>query len=418
MYVVPSTLLFLVSKILSVFLLNYPVELWIFKLVYLFGSYSDECLGGSIPRTNPPKCENHSSDLAQTTRRHSTRLFTLPVRLIDAPAMLVLKENDVYGLLSNITVAECNRLLKSLHNVLREYTSTKQVSSSERTVHQPERVVITTKLGNTTLFMPSSITTSTGIKVVTISSGGLKGAINLFAPDGTLLGVLNAEEVTAFRTSLAVMIPFVRYPHPKSNLVVFGAGRQAEWHVKLALLLSEVKHVTVVNRGAPRRMEQLFALLREKYPGVKFEVLLKTASDYDSRLQKCLKDADVICGCTPATEPHFPASYLDSKPRYISLIGSYKPEMQEVDSQTLLSGRRIYVDTKEGCLTEAGELIRANVKEEQLIEIGELQDDNALTPEGNLVFKCVGLGIMDIVMAGELLRMAQEKGVGLVLDDF
>ncbi|KAI1628295.1 ornithine cyclodeaminase [Exophiala viscosa] len=332
--------------------------------------------------------------------------------------MLVLKEGDVYGLLSNITVLECNHLLTTLHDALRECTKDKHLPPSERSIHQPEREAITTKLGNTSLFMPTSITTTTGVKVVTLSSGGLKGAINLFTPDGVLLGVLNAAEVTAFRTSLAVMIPFVRYPHPKTNMVVFGAGRQAEWHVKLALLLGPVKHVTIVNRGPPRRMEQLFATLQQKYPDVRFEVLLKSAPDYDSRLQKCLQDSDFICGCTPATEPHFPASHLDSKPRYISLIGSYKPVMQEVDSETLLSGQHIYCDTKEGCLAESGELIRAKVTEDQLIELGELLDDKSLTPNGNLVFKCVGLGIMDLVMAGELIQMAQEKGVGIVVDDF
>ncbi|KIW55476.1 hypothetical protein PV05_04215 [Exophiala xenobiotica] len=335
--------------------------------------------------------------------------------------MLILKERDVFSLLSNLSVPECRRLLDSLHNSLREYSRTKHAPPSERTIHQPERDVIVTKLGNTTLFMPSSVTTSTGVKVVTISpTGGLKGAINLFAPDGTLLGVLNAEEVTAFRTSLAVMIPFVRYPHPKTNMLVFGAGRQAEWHVKLALLLGEgaVKHVTVVNRSAPRRMEQLFATLKQKYPDVTLDLLLKTDGEYDAKLQESIKAADIICGCTPSTVPHFPASYLDHKPRYISLIGSYKPEMQEVDAETLLSGEYIYVDTEEGCLSEAGELIKANVQEHQLIELGELLGDKPFALDGNLVFKCVGLGIMDTVMAGELLRMAQEKGVGLVVDDF
>ena len=58
------------------------------------------------------------------------------------------------------------------------------------------------------------------------------------------------------------------------------------------------------------------------------------------------------------------------------------------------------------------------MQEHQLIELGELLGDKPFALDGNLVFKCVGLGIMDTVMAGELLRMAQEKGVGLVVDDF
>lgn len=346
--------------------------------------------------------------------------------------MLVLRERDVSTLLSDLSHQQGRRLLESLHNVLREFSRSREIAPEERMIHQPEREVIATKLGSTTLFMPSSLTTTTGIKVVTISPKGLRGSINVFAPEGELLGVLNAAEVTAFRTSLAVMIPYVRYPHAKTNVVVFGAGRQAEWHVKLALLLRDsdsdsdnIKQITVVNRSnLPRRMEELFKDMGKIYPGVTFRVLLKTAPDYDAELRNTLADSEVIFCCTPASTPHFPHSYLldDAKPtpRFISLIGSYKPFMQEIDSQTLLSGGDcIYVDTKEGCLAEAGELIKANVTADQLVEIGELQDDAPLrTKAKNVIFKCVGLGIMDIVMARELLAMAKEKQVGLVVDDF
>ncbi|OAP56560.1 hypothetical protein AYL99_09739 [Fonsecaea erecta] len=333
--------------------------------------------------------------------------------------MIVLKERDVHSLLSNISVPECKRLRTDLHDILRAYSSTKNVSSSEQTIHQPERVSIVTRTGNTSLFMPSSITTSTGIKTVTISPKGLKGCVNVFAPDGELLGILNAEEVTAFRTSLAVMIPYILWPNTKRNIVVFGAGRQAEWHLKLALLLGNAMHVTVVNRSSPRRMEQLFAELQRENADLVCRVLLKTAEDFDSQLQECLLSSDVIFCCTPSTTPHFPFSYLDTKPRFISLIGSYKPSMQEIDSETLLSGGDIYVDTKEGCLIEAGELIKAKVQGDKLIEIGELHKTKPLKNQGkNVIFKCVGMGIMDLVMAGSLLRMAMEKGTGLIVEDF
>jgi ornithine cyclodeaminase/alanine dehydrogenase-like protein (mu-crystallin family) len=332
--------------------------------------------------------------------------------------MIILKERDVYSLLSNISVTECHRLLTSLHDILRAYSTSKDAPSAEPTLHQPERESIVTGLGNTSLFMPSSITTSTGIKIVTISSKGLKGCINVFAPEGDLLGLLNAEEVTAFRTSLAVMIPYVRWPKPKKNIVVFGAGRQAEWHVKLALLLSDVKRVTVVNRAGGRRMEQLFTELSHRYSEVSFELLLRTSDDFDSRLRELLTASDVIFCCTPATTPHFPYSYLDTKARFISLIGSYKPSMQEIDSETLLSGDCIYVDTREGCLAEAGELINAHVTADQLVEIGQLQGTEPFATNKNLIFKCVGMGIMDLVMAGKLLEMAQDKGVGVVISDF
>ncbi|KEF52447.1 uncharacterized protein A1O9_11688 [Exophiala aquamarina CBS 119918] len=336
--------------------------------------------------------------------------------------MLVLREKDVVSLLSNLPLPDAHNLLLDFHDLLRQYSHSRHEQTSEQLIHQPERVSIVTNNGNTTLFMPSSVTTSTGIKVVTVPTKGLlKGSINVFAPDGELEGVLNAAEITAFRTSLAVMIPFNLYPNDKANIIVFGAGRQAEWHIKLALVLADITHITVVNRSGPGRTVQLFEELRTKYPTVKFDVLTKEGEpDYDALLVARLKDARVIFCCTPSVVPHFPSSYLDSTtPRFISLIGSYKPHMQEIDAATLLSGDRIYVDTKEGCLAEAGELIMANVKEEQLLEIGDLDKDLVtLEDKGTVVFKCVGFGVMDVFMASKLLRMAKEKDLGLIVDDF
>ncbi|EOO01139.1 putative proline utilization protein [Phaeoacremonium minimum UCRPA7] len=268
--------------------------------------------------------------------------------------------------------------------------------------------------------MPCSITTSTAIKIVTLSSQGVKGCINVFAPDGELLGLINAKEVTAFRTSLAVMIPFLRFPQEKANIVVFGAGKQAEWHIRLALLLcKDVKRITIVNRTNPAKMEQLFETLRQKYPDVSFDVLVTSVPEYDSRLQELLSVSDCIFGCTPATTPHFPNSYLSvSKPRFISLIGSYKPSMQEVDGETLLSGGKIFVDSKEDCLIEAGELINAGVREDQLVEIGDIENyERVARTQTNHVFKCVGLAIMDILAARELLSLAKSKGLGLDIGD-
>ncbi|KAK5048679.1 hypothetical protein LTR84_005770 [Exophiala bonariae] len=333
--------------------------------------------------------------------------------------MLVLRENDILTLLGGLSPADTRDLLAKFHNLLRQYSNSVYQKSSERLIHQPERISIVTKNGNTALFMPSSVTTSTGVKVVTVPVKGLiKGSINVFSPDGDLVGVLNAAEITAFRTSLAVMIPFELYQGDKKNIIVFGAGRQAEWHIKLALLLADVDHITVINRSGPGRIGELFETLRSNYPKTQFDILLKHDPKYNASLEARLKDAAVVFCCTPSVEPHFPASYLDSKQRFISLIGSYKPHMQEIDAKTLRSGERIYVDTKEGCLVEAGELIMANVNEAQLLEIGEIPNGTVLKDSGNVVFKCVGMGVMDVFMASELLEMAKVKDLGLTVDDF
>ena len=37
---------------------------------------------------------------------------------------------------------------------------------------------------------------------------------------------------------------------------------------------------------------------------------------------------------------------------------------------------------------------------------------------GNVIYKSVGMGLMDLVVGGDLVKLAKEKGVGIVVDGF
>ncbi|KAL2814340.1 hypothetical protein BJX63DRAFT_420900 [Aspergillus granulosus] len=343
--------------------------------------------------------------------------------------MHLLSEPDVAQILRQLTQDQCFEFLHILDEALVTVSAQTKSPESDRLVHQPLRTTITTKDENLSLFMPVSNTTSTGIKIVTASkSHGIIGVINIFSAKGELLGLLSAAEITAFRTALAVMSLFVRCRSlKKENIVIFGSGRQSEWHARLALLLvpGEIKRITFINRGR-KRLDELdstvIAGLRQSHPAVSMITLAKEGTDdYEERLRSELAQCDVIFSCTPSTQPNFPDSYLQPfKPRFISLIGSYKPHMQEIDSETLLSGGgKVYVDSKEACLEESGELIRARVTEDQLVELGELYQSRGKTeaievPQGcNVVMKCVGMGIMDLVIGKKLLDVGTERGVGM-----
>lgn len=355
--------------------------------------------------------------------------------------MQLLSEPDVAQLLRQLTPAQCSTLLDTLTDALVTFTADVRLPQEERLLHQPLRSTITTKDDNLSLFMPVSNTTTTGIKIVTASqSHGIIGVINIFSPEGRLQGLLSAAEVTAFRTALAVMTLFVRCVSlRKENVVIFGSGRQAEWHARLALLLSTpdqpIRHLTFVNRSRARltAMKDVIADLQSAHPHLTIATLAKddiTPDSYEAQLQQVVGSSDVIFSCTPATEPNFPYSYLAgeggaARQRFISLIGSYKPHMREIDTETLLSGGgKIYVDSKEACLEESGELILAEVQEDQLVEIGELfgrvdREAPVVVPEGcNVVYKCVGMGIMDLVIGKKLLDLGVERGLGMGVDGF
>lgn len=350
--------------------------------------------------------------------------------------MHILSEPDVAQIFRSLTQAKCHSFIEVLSKALVSISaeSKPDVPASDKLIHQPLRTVFATKAGNSCIFMPVSDTASTAVKVVTVASGGIQGVINVFTPEGRLQGLLAAAEITAFRTALASMTLFVRCSTlRKENVLVFGSGRQAEWHARLALLLypDQIKRVTFVNRGRSRLEEMerdVLSDLRKRYPDLILTTLAKEGTaNYDTQLLKELQACDVIFSCTPSIEPNFPFSALQSAPkqRFISLIGSYKPHMHEIDTETLLSGGgTIYVDSKSACLEESGELITAKVTENDLTEmgdlLGELGPSQAIDiSEGkNVIYKCVGMGLMDLVVGKKVLDVGSEMGLGTHVGGF
>ncbi|KAJ5346593.1 hypothetical protein N7541_009075 [Penicillium brevicompactum] len=350
--------------------------------------------------------------------------------------MHVLSEPDVSSVFRGLTKEKCHTFIEALGDALISISRESKPSfpASDKQIHQPLRTVFTTSKNNSCIFMPISDTVSTGIKVVTVAAGGIQGVINVFNPEGRLQGLLAAAEITAFRTALATMTLLVRVTTiRKDHVLVLGSGRQAEWHARLALLLypEQVRRVSFVNRGAKRLADierDVISELRGSYPNVVFSTLAKEGTDdYQQRLGEELALADVIFSCTPSIEPNFSFAELQKVPkqRFISLIGSYKPPMHEIDTDTLLSGGKVYVDSKSACLEESGELITAGLGEDDLIEMGDLLGDGTIVndtldvPNGhNVVYKCVGMGLMDLVIGKKVLDVGGEMGLGTHVEGF
>ncbi|RKU45275.1 hypothetical protein DL546_005687 [Coniochaeta pulveracea] len=310
--------------------------------------------------------------------------------------MRIVSEPDLARLLRGLTEDQCHTLLSALVQALQTFSRQQATAGASGPSFQPPRSSITTDNGSTTLFMPSSNTATTGIKVVTVPrQGDIRGVINIFSPDGGLTGLLSAAEITAFRTALASMALLTRSNSiTKSRIAVFGAGKQAEWHARLICLLfgKEVESITLVNRSAgrlDRLCRQLSQDIKESTAHVEVHQLTqegRTEPQYREDLRALIRDAD------------------------------------EIDGQTLLSGgSKVYVDSREACLHESGEIIKARVTGDRLIELGECDPDqrSIAVPVGeNVVFKCVGMGIMDLVIAQTLLDIAAAEGIGSVVEGF
>lgn len=347
--------------------------------------------------------------------------------------MHLVPESDLAGLIRNLSKAQADPLLACLSDALTTYSRQQADPQATGPIQQPLRLAFNTADGNARLFMPAADAHTTGIKVVTVPrQGDIKATISLFNEDGSLRGLLSAAEITAFRTALASMTLLTKAREvSKKEIVIFGAGRQAEWHARLAVILfgDEVSKITFVNRSAGRLATMFDILspdLRQKVPKLELVQMAKDKTpenEYTDNLRQALQNAAVIHCCTPSTEPLFVRADLGPNTKFISLIGSYKPHMQEIDGETLLSGdSQIFVDSKQACLEEAGEIIMAKVKEEQLTEIGgwfaEGHDALSVSSGSNIIFKCVGMGVMDLAVAQTLLELAIAGGIGQTVDGF
>lgn len=114
----------------------------------------------------------------------------------------------------------------------------------------------------THIYMPCISPDEVGLKVISGGPGnnskglGFQGCVLIMDEiTGQLKAVINANNLTAFRTALASSLGLTKLIAPSNanilpELSAFGVGLQAYWHIKLALLLYEgkIKEVNILNR--------------------------------------------------------------------------------------------------------------------------------------------------------------------------
>lgn len=340
-------------------------------------------------------------------------------------------------------------------------TSLQDFSVGDERRHQPEPAVINRPDGRKTLFRSFTSATGVGVKIIVDPAAalakedgndasseaerqkmaGLHGVLALCDRNGLPVGFVNAEEITGYRTSVSAIILYVKRRRTK-NIVVFGAGKQALWHLRLALALrrNEIERVSVVNRSK-KRMEGLLEQIRgengERWKAeVQFEGVL--AGDEEG-VERVLGEADVVFCTTPSKQVLFPARYLTGRKEgcYVSAIGSWQKDMIELDPQILReaaerggSNGLVVADNRDDCVHSAGEVIQSGLGVDKIAEVGEIlhllagvsserqEKTRECLETGLVVYKSVGVSMTDLAAGQAVLEMARKKGQGVSIPDF
>ncbi len=177
-------------------------------------------------------------------------------------------------------------------------------------------------------------------------------------------------------------------------LGVFGTGRQARAHLQVLRHVRNFQHFLVSGIDPGRSKE--FAQQMAQELGAPVESVYSRA---------CASESDVLCTCTTSPSPLFDGSLL-RQGTHLNLVGSFQPHTREVD-ETTVRRSRIVVDTFEGALAEAGDLLipiqhgvigRSHILAD-LHQLVALKRTIRTRPDEITLFKSVGCALEDLAAA-------------------
>jgi alanine dehydrogenase len=266
----------------------------------------------------------------------------------------------------------------------------------------------------TLLLMPAwQIGKYLGIKILTIFPGNanrnmaaLDAQVILFNGEtGQILATVDGGELTARRTGAASALAS-RYlsKADSSTLLMIGTGRLSTNLIPAHAAARPIKKVLVYGRSL-EKAEQVAA----------GAAALGLDASATSDAATAAGEADIVSCATLSPDPLVFGDWL-SPGVHVDLVGAYTPEMRESDDRVMARADRIFVDTMDGAMAEAGDVLQPlndGVISKDDIK-GDLFDLTRGTQEGRqsddeiTVFKSVGTSIEDL--AGAIL--AYERAVG------
>jgi ornithine cyclodeaminase/alanine dehydrogenase-like protein (mu-crystallin family) len=292
-------------------------------------------------------------------------------------------------------------------------TAFKELASGRANV--PQRLGVETEAG-LVLAMPGSLPeqSALAIKVVSVFPGnsrlGLPSVFGLVlvldASSGAPLALIEGSHLTALRTGAASGLATKLMAREDARTVaLFGAGVQARTQLAAVRAVRDIREVRIVSR-TPQSADRLAGELT----GLETRVLADSGA--------AVRGADIVITATTSATPV--VFGRDVEPgTHVNAIGAYTPTMREVDADGVRRAR-VIVDTRQGALAEAGDLImatreRAISTDHIVAELGEVVNGTIAgrtSEEEITLFKSVGHAAQDVALARRVLDVAVSRRLG------
>lgn len=270
-------------------------------------------------------------------------------------------------------------------------------------VTAPHRLVSEMSTTSTLLVMPAWNKAYAGIKTVTVKTDNegrglpaVQGSYLLIDNvTGTPVATMDGTELTRRRTAAAAALAADYLARQDaSTLVLIGAGSLATHFALAHAAVRPIKTVLVFNRTHDKALRVARELHADGFTA-------EAVTDLPSAFAR----ADIISGITSATGPVIKGAWV--KPgTHIDLAGAYKPEARETDAAAVAMAR-VFIDTPEGALAEAGDLLMA--QREGQFRWDQIQGDLFQLTRGSItgrqtdsevtLFKSSGTALEDLAAA-------------------
>ena len=299
-------------------------------------------------------------------------------------------------------------------------------AKSEGKIAAPHRTVLDFPAKEASaLYMPSADLENqmASVKVVTIFPGNsaagvptTQGVIVLSSTeDGSHLAAMNASYLTRLRTGAmsAIATDYLAKKNA-AKLAVIGTGAMAFEQCLGVMEIRDITEITLYNRTREKTKEFAERLRNAGYTG---------SFIFETDANIAVADADIICCATKTTMPLFNGENL-KEGAHVNGVGSYLPNMRELDEYTVTNAGKIVVDDLPGVQHEAGELMHA--EQEGLWRFSDVHAELMQLVTGEKAgrekedeltfFKSVGASYYDLAVAEGVYRKASEHEKGTIVE--
>jgi len=248
-----------------------------------------------------------------------------------------------------------------------------------------------------------------GTKTWAHTEGGAAPVLILFdSHNGSLKAVIEAFALGQLRTAgISGLATRWLAAEDASDMALFGVGKQAMAQLAAVAAVRDLKRVRVFSRSRERAAK--FAQSVEAELGVR-------AAPFDS-VPAAVEGASIITLVTRATEP-FLSSAMVARGAHINAIGAVVPERIEFEPKMLARCAQVVADNIAQVRNLSSEFTAYYGSDERawaaVTPLSAVIADKMKRPAGAdlTMFKAMGMGISDLSLGVEVLRMADEKGLG------